>query len=364
MESRFAHHFNTNYIPSDEEIECIRMELVAHTQELARIDENIRELFAQRAQIQAHTDPYQALISHPCRLPADILREILVACLPTDRNAVMSAQEAPLCVGFAAHGGPSRSPRQCSLRGLADFSVHYSLSRSWLFESLASSTLFKPLTGCSARWRHLEFVCMSNEPEWRDRLAEIGSPALESLKITGMLSQLCDLPVFARPSLRAVTLCSNDRERLYEFSGGSSHTSSSNASQSQGQPEDFIFPTYVVLLGRCTQLVSFQVSLAEADYEIVSGPILLPSLEIFIMTEGLLASQFLSYLVEDISMLQLRKLHAFAGGSSLSALGTGSPLIEDLGDKHLPSLTTECFRETLRSLPSFTRLSASDNGDL
>ncbi|KAJ7359307.1 hypothetical protein DFH08DRAFT_845720, partial [Mycena albidolilacea] len=65
MESRFAHHFNTNYIPSDEEIECIRMELVAHTQDLARIDENIRELFAQRAQIQAHIDPYQALISHP-----------------------------------------------------------------------------------------------------------------------------------------------------------------------------------------------------------------------------------------------------------------------------------------------------------
>lgn len=63
-------------------------------------------------------------------------------------------------------------------------------------------------------------------------------------------------------------------------------------------------------------------------------------------------------------MLQLRKLHAFAGGSSLSALGTGSPLIEDLGDIHLPSLTTECFRETLRSLPSLTRLSVSDNGDL
>jgi hypothetical protein len=91
----------------------------------------------------------------------------------------------------------------------------------------------------------------------------------------------------------------------------------------------------------------------------------LPFLETFIMPAGLLlASQFLSYLVEDISMLQLRKLHAFAGGSSLSALGTGSPLIEDLGDIHLPSLTTECFRETLRSLPSLTRLSVSDNGDL
>ncbi|KAJ7823978.1 hypothetical protein B0H14DRAFT_2187041, partial [Mycena olivaceomarginata] len=202
--------FSTNYILSDEEIECIRMELVAHTQELARIDENIRELFAQRAQIQAHVDPYRALISHPRRLPADILREIFVACLPTDRNAVMSAQEAPLlrriCSAWTItlstlmlwaslhvplHYILEEEPRKLSVvewlqRSAAcpiSLSVTDSRSRRWLFESLASSTLFKSLTGFSARWRHLKFVCMSNEPEWRDQLAEIGCPALESLKI-------------------------------------------------------------------------------------------------------------------------------------------------------------------------------------
>ncbi|KAJ7830516.1 hypothetical protein B0H14DRAFT_2201338, partial [Mycena olivaceomarginata] len=99
MESPFSHRFNTNYIPSDDEeerIQFIRGDLVSHAQELARIDERIRELAAQREPIKAYIDSHKALISHPRRLPPDIVREIFVACLPTDRNAVMSAQEAPL----------------------------------------------------------------------------------------------------------------------------------------------------------------------------------------------------------------------------------------------------------------------------
>ncbi|KAJ7646476.1 hypothetical protein FB45DRAFT_712843, partial [Roridomyces roridus] len=41
-------------------------------------------------------DSHTALVSYPRRLPVDIVREIFVACLPAHRNAVMSAQEAPL----------------------------------------------------------------------------------------------------------------------------------------------------------------------------------------------------------------------------------------------------------------------------
>ncbi|KAJ6539640.1 hypothetical protein B0H19DRAFT_887800, partial [Mycena capillaripes] len=95
-ESLFTNRLDTNYVPSDEEIDCIRTDLVSHVQELARIDERIRELSAQRDRIQAYIDSHKALISYSRRLPVDIVREIFVACLPTDRNAVMSAQEAPL----------------------------------------------------------------------------------------------------------------------------------------------------------------------------------------------------------------------------------------------------------------------------
>jgi len=42
MESAFSHRFDTNYVPSDEEIEYIRKDLVSRAEELARIDERIR----------------------------------------------------------------------------------------------------------------------------------------------------------------------------------------------------------------------------------------------------------------------------------------------------------------------------------
>ncbi|KAJ7892797.1 hypothetical protein B0H14DRAFT_2335064 [Mycena olivaceomarginata] len=90
---------NTNYVPSDEEIECIRMDLVLHTQKLAGINEHIHKLSSQRDQIQDYIGSHKALISHPHRLPVDILREIFVACLPVDRNTMMSAREAPLLLG-------------------------------------------------------------------------------------------------------------------------------------------------------------------------------------------------------------------------------------------------------------------------
>ncbi|KAJ7140940.1 hypothetical protein C8R44DRAFT_604248, partial [Mycena epipterygia] len=96
MESEFTHQLHTNYVPSEQEIEHIQTDLASRSQELVRIDERIRELSAQRDEIQCYIDSHKALISHPRRLPPDIVREIFVACLPTDRNAVMSAQEAPL----------------------------------------------------------------------------------------------------------------------------------------------------------------------------------------------------------------------------------------------------------------------------
>ncbi|KAF7344632.1 hypothetical protein MSAN_01945600 [Mycena sanguinolenta] len=41
----------------------------------AQIDERIRELSVQRDQIQAYIDSHKALISHPRRLPVDIVQE-------------------------------------------------------------------------------------------------------------------------------------------------------------------------------------------------------------------------------------------------------------------------------------------------
>ncbi|KAJ6594653.1 hypothetical protein B0H19DRAFT_916822, partial [Mycena capillaripes] len=98
MESPFTLRLNTNYVPSDEEITLIRANLVSHSQELARIDEFIRELSEKREKIRSYIDSHKALISYPRRLPPDIVREIFIACLPTTINAVLSVQEAPLAL--------------------------------------------------------------------------------------------------------------------------------------------------------------------------------------------------------------------------------------------------------------------------
>ncbi|KAJ6455346.1 hypothetical protein DFH09DRAFT_962668, partial [Mycena vulgaris] len=51
------------------------------------IEERIQALSAQRDKIQSYIDTHKALISHPRRLPPDILGEIFVVCLPVDRDA-------------------------------------------------------------------------------------------------------------------------------------------------------------------------------------------------------------------------------------------------------------------------------------
>jgi hypothetical protein len=131
--------------------------------------------------------------------------------------------------------------------------------------------------------------------------------------------------------------------------------------------EGFSVSNAVVLLGRCARLVSFQFGLREPDTEIVdtiSGPILLPFLTTLIMTGGYLKSQSLSHLIEHVSMPQLHKFHVASLSapdcSSLADIGKGSPLVEELGNLHLPSLSAKSFLVALRSFSSLAKLFVSD----
>ncbi|KAJ7910543.1 hypothetical protein B0H13DRAFT_2011981 [Mycena leptocephala] len=99
MQSPFQEHFNTNYVPTDAEIERIRAHLAPHDAELARLESLIHELSIQRDRVKDYIGPHMALISHPRRLPQEIVEEIFLDCLPTDHNAIMSAAEAPLLLG-------------------------------------------------------------------------------------------------------------------------------------------------------------------------------------------------------------------------------------------------------------------------
>nr|GAT54334.1 predicted protein [Mycena chlorophos] len=96
MSSPFASKFNTNFYPTDEETDKIRALLIEPLAQLIAIDEQIASLLEQRKSVAAYVADHQALITPLRRLPTDILEQIFLACLPTDRLAGMISSDAPL----------------------------------------------------------------------------------------------------------------------------------------------------------------------------------------------------------------------------------------------------------------------------
>ncbi|KAF7364079.1 hypothetical protein MSAN_01066700 [Mycena sanguinolenta] len=106
MASPFVSRLGTNYCPTDEEVVEIEALLVDPTLRLKGLDDEIRKLQEaidklgeERSRVAAYVEGYKALISPVRRLPLDIIQELFVACLPTHRNCVMSASEAPVLLG-------------------------------------------------------------------------------------------------------------------------------------------------------------------------------------------------------------------------------------------------------------------------
>ncbi|KAJ7055819.1 hypothetical protein C8F01DRAFT_1234314 [Mycena amicta] len=99
MTSPFSSKLNTNYCPSEAECADIKAFLVEPTIRLRRLDAVIRQLTEERDKLAAEVAAHEALISPMRRMPNEILQEIFVACLPSDRNPAMSASEAPVLLG-------------------------------------------------------------------------------------------------------------------------------------------------------------------------------------------------------------------------------------------------------------------------
>ncbi|TFK42137.1 hypothetical protein BDQ12DRAFT_353869 [Crucibulum laeve] len=106
MFSEFTSRLHTNYVPSDREIPQIKkllikpqMEILALEKEIQRVQGLLNDLLLKHDALQGTLKAHEALISIPRRLPLDILQEIFLHCLPTDRNAVMDCKDAPLLLG-------------------------------------------------------------------------------------------------------------------------------------------------------------------------------------------------------------------------------------------------------------------------
>ncbi|KAJ6526963.1 hypothetical protein DFH09DRAFT_1187235 [Mycena vulgaris] len=106
MVSPFASKLGTNYCPLDEEIREIQGLIFQSSSRLQRLDDQladlqkaIERLTKERDSLSNYVEAHKSLISPARRLPLDIIQEIFVACIPTHRNCVMSAREAPVLLG-------------------------------------------------------------------------------------------------------------------------------------------------------------------------------------------------------------------------------------------------------------------------
>ncbi|KAJ7771552.1 hypothetical protein B0H16DRAFT_1513875 [Mycena metata] len=224
MESVFLDRLRTNYAPSDEEIERIQNYLDLQTKEFDRLKKLIQNLCSERDKIGDYLDSHKALISLPRRLPRDIVQEIFLACLPTDRNAVMSPTEAPLLLCRICSAWRNIAHTTPQLWASIHIPFHFVLEderrmpafEEWLQRSAAcplSLSLVGDIWDHGSGWDHSNIFLSSKgvgalcklliktAPRWRCaelasfdatvllRFVEVHAPMLELLKISG------DLPV-------------------------------------------------------------------------------------------------------------------------------------------------------------------------
>ncbi|KAJ7935840.1 hypothetical protein B0H13DRAFT_2649502 [Mycena leptocephala] len=406
MDSPFAQHLNTNYAPSDPEIKHIQSHLIPHVLEVSRLDSLIRRLSAQRERTVEYIEAHKALLTPARRLPPDVVQEIFIACLPIDRNAVMSTTEAPLlltCICSAwrtlalsipALWASLHLPMGIIHRRGVPISVEKWLERSGgcpLSLSLRCGrsvggddfdTVMRAFEKCSDRWRSIDLAAYFGEEPEIPLLAEIYAPWLEALKIrTHDASNMVKMKLLTTPTLRAVALYTlKDFDRWMprlplhwahltslKFESLSKDTIGERSSTLQG-----LSPTVVIeILARCPRLIHFETDLINFQGDRLprsTATVSLPELQKFIVCRcgRPVNPVFILYLLRHLVMPQLRHLQLPCTDSSatilpyLGDLATRSLLIEDLSID-LTGLTHESLSNNLLALPYLQKLVVLDS---
>uniref|UniRef100_A0A0W0G8T9 F-box domain-containing protein n=1 Tax=Moniliophthora roreri TaxID=221103 RepID=A0A0W0G8T9_MONRR len=103
LQTRFSTLLKTNYSATPEDVEEIRALVAAPKAEQAQIDEELRvlgarmdELMARREDVEKFVSSHLALASPIRGISEDVLAEIFLHCLPTDRIPSRSVAEAPI----------------------------------------------------------------------------------------------------------------------------------------------------------------------------------------------------------------------------------------------------------------------------
>ncbi|EEB94535.1 hypothetical protein MPER_06635 [Moniliophthora perniciosa FA553] len=102
-QSRFSALLNTNHSATPEDVEEIRVLVAAPKAEQSQIDEELRvlrarmdELMTRRGKVERFISSHLALASPVRGISEDVLAEIFLRCLPTDRIPSRSVADAPI----------------------------------------------------------------------------------------------------------------------------------------------------------------------------------------------------------------------------------------------------------------------------
>ncbi|KAJ7267396.1 hypothetical protein C8J57DRAFT_1327614, partial [Mycena rebaudengoi] len=243
MDSPFQNILNTNAVPSDAECQRIlellkgpREQSAELTLQIARMQQSLNDLIRKRDELQSFIDAHLALVSPVRRLPDDIVREIFVGTLPSDRNCVFSATEPPLLLGRICQtwratalstprlwaslhiAAPSSSPRLEQVNGMVDtwLSRSGALPLSLSIQARRRSArivsmLLETLIRYSTRWKHIKIVLPFDDSfEALSHLTTADVPILECVSIDGppglepMSPSICQ--VLGAPNLRSLSL--------------------------------------------------------------------------------------------------------------------------------------------------------------
>ncbi|KAJ7121956.1 hypothetical protein C8R43DRAFT_1241294 [Mycena crocata] len=405
MESPFTPHFDTNYVPSDEEVKYIQTDLLFHSTELARLDDLIAQLSLQRQKIQTYIDAHKALISYARRLPHDIVQEIFLACLPTDVNANICPQNAPqvLCRICSAWRAVALStPRLwASLLLPVEFILDDEQRRAavsrWMKRSGACpislsivaspaswqtrvpgprpndiASVMDSLVDSAARWRQVELARFPSEAGLQ-ALTEVSTPILEDLKVgCHRLDNPLRWNMFESPRLRNLALSASIGLGAFILDMPVGWANLTNlllectGSSSQGMSPF----TVLSLLKRCPNLVSFRFSMSDVGEVLpLEGPVVLPLLHTFaILAPCNVLTQNIGDLMAQLVMPELRNLYMprryprrpHHQTSFLAPLATRSPLLKTL-TIDMGCFTESVLIESLQALSSLTRLVVTDS---
>ncbi|KAJ6498734.1 hypothetical protein C8R45DRAFT_1093036 [Mycena sanguinolenta] len=400
MSSPFASQLWTNYCPRDGELSQIKAFLSEPCLKLKNLDEEIavmrkalEKLTAERDNLSMYVEAHKALLSPVRRLPLDIIGAIFMACLPTHRNCVMSAQEAPMPRIWSRFHlvEPTPSISVSSEAYSAKVAQRLEAVDAWLqrsgtcplsisLESKLEHTALQPtgvtviqpyapspalnaLLPFASRWQYIDLVIPSSQHQALAHLTEDDVPRLAHFRVFHRpeatdVSSLTQLGILHAPNLTSFSVVGGTMNVLHlplrwHQLTALSFDGSVNVGAAQA-PE-----TILTMLSRCPQLRTVHFVIQDS-VEFQPQPVHFP-LPTHLFTPASVESP-LSDTIVECSFLHTIDIHCITNPSGTSGRLLRRLWLPELRDFKLRGFrdhqapTTESADLLLSSLANYTRL--------